>query len=135
MLTISSFAAVPIYFKDKQNAAVAFTSMGTGVGSVVWPLIMTEFIKEYNWRVNYLLVGGIIFNACVMGMFFKSQKLTPEQKAVAKAKRSMKTIRRNFKEMIKNPRFVAYLFWSTFDGFSISVLSQMLVDFGLQLGK
>ncbi|CAI9729150.1 Hypothetical predicted protein [Octopus vulgaris] len=31
LLTISSFAAIPIYFKDNQNAAVAFTSTGTGV--------------------------------------------------------------------------------------------------------
>ncbi|XP_029640968.1 monocarboxylate transporter 4-like [Octopus sinensis] len=134
LLTISSFAAIPIYFKDNQNAAVAFTSTGTGVGSVVWPLVMTQFIKEYNWGGNYLLVGGIMFNACVMAMFFKSQKLAPEQKAIAKANRSMKTVRRHFKEMIKNPRFIAYLFWSAFDSFSISVLSQMLVDFGLQLG-
>ncbi|XP_014774095.1 monocarboxylate transporter 4 [Octopus bimaculoides] len=134
LLTISSFAAIPIYFKDKQNAAVAFTSMGTGIGSAVWPKIMIQFIKEYDWRGNYLLVGGIMFNASVMAMFFKSQKLAPEQKAIAKANRSMKTIRRYFKEMVKNPRFVAYLFWSAFDSFSISVLSQMLVDFGLQLG-
>ncbi|GAB1610896.1 monocarboxylate transporter 4-like isoform X1 [Argonauta hians] len=134
LITISSFAAIPIYFKDKQNAAVAFTSMGTGVGSVVWPLIMTKFVEEYNWRGNYILVGGIIFNACVMAMFFKSQKLSAEQKAIAKVNRSMKTIKRHFKEMVKNPRFLAFLLWSSFDSFSISVLSQMLVDFGLQLG-
>ncbi|XP_071141305.1 monocarboxylate transporter 9-like [Mytilus edulis] len=67
---ISASTSVGLYFDGKQRLmALALVSTGGGVGAAIVPIILDEFIGQYNWRGALLVLGGIttnlIANACL----------------------------------------------------------------------
>lgn len=129
LFNIGTYASIPVYFGKKQRIAVAFTSLGTGTGSMLWPLICRVLLKNYGWRGNLLITGGILLNVCSLSLFFKPLPVQQEKEENDNVKKSKLTMQQKFVRLMKIPRFLALVLWCMVDGFASPVVGQMIVDF------
>lgn len=134
LFNIGTYASIPVYFGKKQRIAVAFTSFGTGTGSMLWPLICRALLKNFGWRGNLLITGGIVLNVCSLSLFFKPLPVQQEKEESDNVKKSKLTMQQKFVRLMKIPRFVALVLWCMVDGFASPVVGQMIVDFSRMNG-
>ena len=60
---------LPLYFKDNQKMmALGILSLGSDIGSMVFPILLEKLIETYEWRGTFLIVGGIASNICVSAL-------------------------------------------------------------------
>ena len=45
--------------------ALGSTTLGSGVGALVVPVLLEKLIKEYTWRGALLIFAGIVLNCCI----------------------------------------------------------------------
>lgn len=135
LFNIGTYASIPVYFGKKQRIAVAFTSFGTGTGSMLWPLICRVLLKNFGWRGNLLITGGIVLNVCSFSLFFKPLPIQQEKEESDNVKKSKLTMQQKFVRLMKIPRFLALVLWCMVDGFASPVVGQMIVDFSRMNGE
>ena len=63
---MSAFATIPLYFQDRYRMiAIGFTSFGSGVGSIFFPVFLEILLREYTWSGVLLVTSGVVFNTCI----------------------------------------------------------------------
>ncbi|XP_014785170.1 monocarboxylate transporter 2 [Octopus bimaculoides] len=134
ILNVVSYSAIAMYFDSSQSYAIAAVSAGLAIGSTLLPLYQINIIDIYGWNGNFLLMAGIILQACVMSFQFEQQ---PVKKTTEN--RSPKTENEvNFKEKLKEIskyKVLPSFFLSTFLAANASpIFSMMVVDFGIEKG-
>lgn len=59
MLNLASMLCVSEHFGKKMALACALTSCGSGVGNLVFPIIINNLIENYGWRYMLINLAGI----------------------------------------------------------------------------
>jgi len=67
-LSIPSIAIVPMYFKKRRARAMAIATVGSGLGSTLYPLIFQELLSKvgFGWAVR--IMGFIAFSMCLISL-------------------------------------------------------------------
>ncbi|XP_071489078.1 monocarboxylate transporter 2-like [Diadema antillarum] len=63
------------YFPDSFKVASGILITGSGVGTMVLPIITEEVRGAYGWRASFLLLGGLNLHSMVYGALVKPRKL------------------------------------------------------------
>merc|ERR1711976_1082776 len=63
---LPSVVIVGLYFHRKRSFAMAFSVIGVGVGGLVLPPVLRQFVIAYTWRGTLILSSGICLQACVL---------------------------------------------------------------------
>ncbi len=63
-------AAVARWFIKKRGLMTGIVSSGIGVGGVIIPLVATRLIYTYDWRISYIVLGGIVLVGAVLAAQF-----------------------------------------------------------------
>lgn len=96
-------------FHASQGTAMGMALLGTVVGSVILPFIITATIAAFGWRMGIAVVSGgiwvIALPLLIFGLFSQrmafGRRITPEAKAAAKRKGDTLPVMR----IISEPRF------------------------------
>ncbi len=89
MLT-SSVTAVQFYFNKKRPIANGITTGGSGVGSMIIPLVFDSLITLYTWRGTTLVYGGLILNGLVFGALFRPHEMEQKSYSMSEPKQDEK---------------------------------------------
>lgn len=75
-LNLSCMLCVAEHFGKKMGLACALTSSGSGVGNLIFPIIINNLIQKYGWRQMLTIVAGIqiITIICSVAMFLESSR-------------------------------------------------------------
>lgn len=75
------FVILSQYFDKNKGKAMAFATLGSGVGTVIMAQLVTVLLAEWGYYGAMLIVGGLMLNNCVAGALFRpltSKKKMPE---------------------------------------------------------
>ncbi len=89
---VGGFWAPPVsivarWFTGRRGLMTGIVSGGVSFGTLILPLLVTQLITIYNWRVTYVIIGaGILVVAMIASRFLKNHPLQidPSQKADAR---------------------------------------------------
>ncbi|XP_074650294.1 monocarboxylate transporter 14-like [Tubulanus polymorphus] len=59
-------------FPNHSAVVQAFRGMGGSGGTFVFPFIINSCLNEYGWRGCCLIIGGISFQQCALGLVFRN---------------------------------------------------------------
>ncbi|KAJ6640357.1 Monocarboxylate transporter 14, partial [Pseudolycoriella hygida] len=66
--------AVNTYFKEKRRIATGITWTTTGLGPIIFPILIAYFIPEFGVQGTVMIYGGIALNAIVCSLIFHPVK-------------------------------------------------------------
>ncbi|CAM1331014.1 Uncharacterised protein g10449 [Pycnogonum litorale] len=72
---IPAVTAVSECFEKKRTIAFGFAVSGAGIGTIVFPMIITILEEKFGWRGMFLIVGGITYNICVFAFLITPYRL------------------------------------------------------------
>lgn len=72
-----SFAPITVtvirWFEKSRGLALGITSVGTGIGGMIFPLLSNQLISLWGWRSSYLVMGILLGTAVLLaGTFLRS---------------------------------------------------------------
>ena len=76
MVYIPSLTIIDKYFVKHKNIATGIAVCGVGVGSFVYPPLITSLQEIYGWRGTLLLLGGIHLNGLVICALFRPKQIS-----------------------------------------------------------
>ncbi|CAH1784867.1 unnamed protein product [Owenia fusiformis] len=68
---IPTIAVLAVYFSKNLTLAFGLSSAGVGIGTFVYPPLITSLISLYGWRGCMLILSAITLNLCVCGAIMK----------------------------------------------------------------
>jgi MFS family permease len=66
---IASLIIIAEYFDKKRGVATGITMAGSGVGSFVFPPLISAIISSSDWKFTFAICACIILQTCVCGAF------------------------------------------------------------------
>lgn len=69
---VSASSIIPQYFKKRLTFAYSLVTVGSGISSIVMPLLSTVLLRRYGYTWTFLIYGGITFLICVCSFSLKS---------------------------------------------------------------
>ncbi|XP_067664859.1 uncharacterized protein [Haliotis asinina] len=133
MVYLGNNVNVTLAFRDPRAKAFALallTSSG-GVGSMVFPTILTALKTEFGWRGALLIMSGIYLNVTLSGLLVTSSLGVP---ATARIKNSTDVKAAPKYRRLLNPLYGAYLLCGLIGFGSITSTVLTAVDFGMSKG-
>ena len=70
---VSAVGIVPHYFEKRKPAAYAATGLGTGVGMVAFPYMLTAMLQSYGYKLTMLYLTPLSLTAITAPIVFKPQ--------------------------------------------------------------
>jgi MFS family permease len=70
-------STVARWFVKRRGLMTGIVASGTGVGTLIGPLVASRLIPIYGWRVSYALLGGVLM--AVVVLFAQFTKRDPSQ--------------------------------------------------------
>ncbi|XP_014663425.1 PREDICTED: monocarboxylate transporter 12-like, partial [Priapulus caudatus] len=77
LIMIPSQSSVADHFDKKRSVAIGIVLLGTGVGTLVWPILIGYLLEEFLYQRTFLICGAITFNLMVAGSLFRNFKKRP----------------------------------------------------------
>ena len=59
------------YFDENKGKAMAFATLGSGLGNVALSPLLVHLLHEYSYAGTFLILGGIMLNNCFAGSLFR----------------------------------------------------------------
>ena len=63
---IPLISTVARWFVNRRGVMTGIVASSTGAGALIGPPVANLLISRYNWRLSYLLLGGIVFAVIVL---------------------------------------------------------------------
>ncbi|XP_041362061.1 monocarboxylate transporter 4-like [Gigantopelta aegis] len=63
-----SYVTIRQVFCDRAGFGEAVIMAGGGLGAFCMPMINTFLLEEFGWRGTFLLLSGLLFNICLLGI-------------------------------------------------------------------
>jgi len=84
-------STVARWFYGKRGLVTGVISCGIGLGTIVFPPVLTSLIIRYDWRTSYLIVGAVVLVLMAASAWFlrrdpRSMGLTPYGDKVSRKK-------------------------------------------------
>ena len=80
------FIIVGQYFNKKKGKAMGFSSLGSGIGGICFPLIIKLLNDSYSYYGTMLVLGAIMLNCSVIGaVYIPYRQIKPKQRFENKA--------------------------------------------------
>jgi MFS family permease len=70
LIYLPSVVAINVYFDRRRSLATGLAVCGSGVGTIVFALLVGLLLDEYGWRGTLLIEAGIVLNCCACGLIF-----------------------------------------------------------------
>ncbi|KAI3378770.1 hypothetical protein SNEBB_010405 [Seison nebaliae] len=78
LIYITSVVVIPLHFKSfARQTGIAVS--GSGVGTIIFPILTEYLISTYGWRGTQLIFAGIILQCAIMACFY----IEPKHKATS----------------------------------------------------
>ncbi|XP_014666855.1 PREDICTED: monocarboxylate transporter 12-like [Priapulus caudatus] len=74
---IPSQASTAEHFLKRRSMSIGIILLGTGVGTLVWPILIEYLLEEYLYQGTFLICGAISFNLLVAASLFRNFKKRP----------------------------------------------------------
>lgn len=68
---VTSVVIVPYYFEKKQSLATGLSVCGTGIGTFLFPPLVSYLLENYGWRGAFLILAGFFLNIAVFGCLMR----------------------------------------------------------------
>ena len=65
LVYLPTIVIVGYYFEKKRSLAIAICTAGTGVGGIVFPVIIEKLIEFYGWRGSLWIMSGLMIQVFV----------------------------------------------------------------------
>jgi len=78
-----SYVAVSQWFDKKKGKAMAWSTLGTGFGSVCMAPLIALLVDQFNYFGTMLIVGALLFNNSVGGALYRAPPATPPQRGLS----------------------------------------------------
>lgn len=72
-----SAAVASHWFEARRGLAVGIIVCGSGIGGVIYPVMLEQIMKHLSYRDTMLIIGGFNFILMVPGFFFMKSRLPP----------------------------------------------------------
>lgn len=69
---VSASSIIPQYFKKRLTFAYSLVTIGSGMSSIVMPLLSTVLLRNYGYTWTFLIYGGVTFLICACSFLLKS---------------------------------------------------------------
>ncbi|XP_014666854.1 PREDICTED: monocarboxylate transporter 12-like [Priapulus caudatus] len=90
--TIPGQASTAEHFVKKRSTSIGVILLGTGVGTLVWPILIEYLLEEYLYQGTFLICGAISFNLLVAASLFRNfKKRPPLDSCVAETSNNVET--------------------------------------------
>src|SRR5205823_3417457 len=80
-LSIPSMAVVPLYFYKRRALAMATATVGSGLGSTLYPLMFQRLQKQVGFGWTIRIMGFISFAMCLFALAVLRPRKNPEKPA------------------------------------------------------
>ncbi|OWF43105.1 monocarboxylate transporter 14-like [Mizuhopecten yessoensis] len=114
LLSLSAMVPINMYFNERRTLANAFSNIGGGVGTSVFPFLIAWLMEEYGWRGLYLILAGISLQGVAVGLILKDNYRDPKKNALLlqktdhKKEEQEKSTLQKIKDLYTNKYFVLY---------------------------
>ncbi|XP_064639397.1 monocarboxylate transporter 12-like [Lineus longissimus] len=69
--TVPTNVMVNFYFDKRRNLATGIMASGSGLGSLILPLLIQFFIDKYTWRGAMIMLAGVSLHGCIAGALLR----------------------------------------------------------------
>ncbi|XP_046547375.1 monocarboxylate transporter 1-like [Haliotis rubra] len=66
--TVVPYTVTGLMFNKRRNQVFIVVSIGPGLGGLISPFLNTALIDVFGWRGTFLVLAGLMFQACPIGM-------------------------------------------------------------------
>ncbi|XP_045593400.1 monocarboxylate transporter 14 isoform X2 [Procambarus clarkii] len=71
LIYLPAVVCVGYYFESKRALATGIAVCGSGIGTMIFPPLLTYLISVYSWQGTHLLIAGLILNCCCFGALMR----------------------------------------------------------------
>ena len=123
------------WFVDRRSLMTGIVSTGTGFGGLIVPLLATQFILGYNWRVSFIVLGSIVLVIVTLAAQFMKRDPGSEHKAsYTKNPQEQETMEHSLREAARSKNFCLALGMEFFVGFCAVIILVHIVPHAIELG-
>ncbi|XP_067667879.1 monocarboxylate transporter 6-like [Haliotis asinina] len=93
--TVVPYTVTGLMFNKRRNLVFVIVSIGPGLGGFIAPFLNTALIDVFGWRGAFLVLSGLMFQACPIGMLLTvlSKDIQRDKELKAKTKIAYNDIR------------------------------------------
>lgn len=123
------------WFVDRRSLMTGIVSTGTGFGGLIVPLLATQFILGYNWRVSFIVLGSIVLVIVTLAAQFMKRDPGSEHKAsYTKNPQEQETMEHSLREAARSKNFWLALGMEFCVGFCAVIILVHIVPHAIELG-
>ncbi|XP_069947319.1 monocarboxylate transporter 14-like isoform X2 [Cherax quadricarinatus] len=71
LIYLPAVVCVGYYFESKRAMATGIAVCGSGIGTMIFPPLLTYFISVFTWKGANLIISAIILNCCCFGALMR----------------------------------------------------------------
>ncbi|XP_064606374.1 monocarboxylate transporter 13-like [Liolophura sinensis] len=133
LVCLSSFVALGQHFDKGRGAASSLAVVGSGLGGLLFPVVLRPIIDWFTWRGSMIIMSGLMLNLLPASRMFVVPKPKPD---IPQAKEDSKTPRISLCSdgMWRNPSFVCYAIICPIISIGYQYAYIVIVDLGILLG-
>ena len=75
MMVVASFVIIAQYFKAKRGIAMSFTLCGNGIGSMIFPPLVTRSFQEFGYTQTGIVIACVLLQIVVSSALYRPQSL------------------------------------------------------------
>lgn len=134
LVCVSSFVAIGEHFDKGRGAASSLAVVGSGLGGLLFPVILRPIIDQFSWRGSMIIMSGLMLNLLPASRMFvvpKRKRDIPQQE-----KKDNKSPRISLcsGSIWRNPSFVCYTIVCPIISIGYQYAYIVIVDLGILLG-
>lgn len=130
LVCVASVVAVGQQFGKSRGAASALAVVGTGVGALMFPIIIRALTDYYGWRGAIMILSALMLNTLpAAGMFVAPSEPENNKKEGLHLKKALCS-----SALRKNAGYICYLLICPVAGIGYKYTYIVIVDMGMLLG-
>jgi len=108
-----AIGSVAHWFNTRRGAASGVAMTGSGLGGVLFPLILQSLLPEVGWKWTICIVGFVLFSLCLVGIVLCRSRLPPRKGAAT-----------SWRDMMPDPK----LFWDGTGAMAVTTAGIFFVE-------
>ena len=79
MSCMANIVIISLHFTTYRSLAFAISNSATGIGTIVYPLLLTTLDRYYGWKGTILIIGAISLNLVVCAAIYREPAMREDR--------------------------------------------------------